>query len=601
MELKDKINILPHQPGVYRFLDSKGVVIYIGKAKSLRKRVAQYFVKKENLSYKTKILVSKIDDVEHTVVENEQDALLLENNLIKQYQPKYNILLKDGKSYPWICVKNEPFPRVFLTRRFVKDGSLYFGPYSSVQHAYHILDMINSLFKLRTCKNVLSKQFIEQGKYKPCLNMHIKKCFAPCIGDISEEDYNEQISQIKNLLRGKTRDLIRDFKGKMLKSAKDLDFEKAQDYKNRIEVLDNHYSKSVIVSSSISNVDVFSLATEGYSAFGNFMRLNEGCIIKTLNLEMKLNIEESNEDILERFIFEVYAILGEQLQELKGTEIIVPFIPENLRDVKNIHIPQKGEKAALMDLSLKNANAFKFHQLKQEEIKNPDEVANKAVTTLKDVLQMDKLPLHIECFDNSNTQGTNPVAACVVFKNGKPSKKDYRHFNIKTVIGANDFASMKEVLNRRYSRLLAENAPLPQLIVVDGGKGQLSLAMQALEELGLKDKIEIVGLAKRLEEIITPYDSESLFLDKNSPALRLLMHLRDEAHRFGITHHRNKRTKAQVNSALREIEGIGEATEQKLLKHFKSLKRIKEAPVEELISVVGQKNAKAILKHFGIL
>ena len=311
-------------------------------------------------------------------------------------------------------MKNEPFPRVFLTRRFVKDGSLYFGPYSSVQHAYHILDMINSLFKLRTCKNVLSKQFIEQGKYKPCLNMHIKKCFAPCIGDISEEDYNEQITQIKNLLRGKTRDLIRDFKGKMLKSAKDLDFEKAQDYKNRIEVLDNHYSKSVIVSSSISNVDVFSLATEGYSAFGNFMRLNEGCIIKTLNLEMKLNIEESNEDILERFIFEVYAILGEQLQELKGTEIIVPFIPENLRDVKNIHIPQKGEKAALMDLSLKNANAFKFHQLKQEEIKNPDEVANKAVTTLKDVLQMDKLPLHIECFDNSNTQGTNPVAACVV-------------------------------------------------------------------------------------------------------------------------------------------------------------------------------------------
>ena len=431
--------------------------------------------------------------------------------------------------------------------------------------------------------------------------MHIKKCFAPCIGDISEEDYNEQITQIKNLLRGKTRDLIRDFKGKMLKSAKDLDFEKAQDYKNRIEVLDNHYSKSVIVSSSISNVDVFSLATEGYSAFGNFMRLNEGCIIKTLNLEMKLNIEESNEDILERFIFEVYAILGEQLQELKGTEIIVPFIPENLRDVKNIHIPQKGEKAALMDLSLKNANAFKFHQLKQEEIKNPDEVANKAVTTLKDVLQMDKLPLHIECFDNSNTQGTNPVAACVVFKNGKPSKKDYRHFNIKTVIGANDFASMKEVLNRRYSRLLAENAPLPQLIVVDGGKGQLSLAMQALEELGLKDKIEIVGLAKRLEEIITPYDSESLFLDKNSPALRLLMHLRDEAHRFGITHHRNKRTKAQVNSELREIEGIGEATEQKLLKHFKSLKRIKEAPVQELISVVGQKNAKAILKHFGIM
>ena len=600
MELKDKINILPNLPGVYRFLDENGTVIYIGKAKNLKKRVSQYFVGEDKLSYKTKVLVSKIRGLEHTVVESEQDALLLENNLIKQYQPKYNILLKDGKSYPWICVKNEPFPRVFLTRRFVKDGSAYFGPYSSVQHAYHILDMINSIYKLRNCKNIFTKEAIENLKYKPCLNMHIKKCEAPCIGKISEEDYNTQILAIKNILRGKTSDLIKDYKSKMLLASSSMDFERAQDFKNKIEVLDNHYSKSIIVSSSISNVDVFSIVIEGYAGFGNFMRLSEGCIIQSLNLEFKLNIEEKQEDVLERFIIEVYSILGVEIDNLKNTEILVPFIPDNLKNIKNIHIPIKGDKASLMDLSLKNANAFKFHQLKQEEIKNPDELANKSVVALKDVLNMDKLPLHIECFDNSNTQGTNPVAACVVFKNGKPSKKDYRHFNIKTVIGANDFASMKEVLTRRYSRLVREGEKLPQLIVVDGGKGQLSLAMQALDELGLKDKIEIVGLAKRLEEIITPYDKDSLFLDKNSPALRLLMNLRDEAHRFGITHHRNKRTKAQVNSVLREIPGIGESTEQKLIKHFKSVKRVKQAPVNELIEIVGQKNAKAILKHFGL-
>ena len=469
-----------------------------------------------------------------------------------------------------------------------------------MQHAYHILDMINSIYKLRNCKNIFTKEAIENLKYKPCLNMHIKKCEAPCIGKISEEDYNTQILAIKNILRGKTSDLIKDYKSKMLLASSSMDFERAQDFKNKIEVLDNHYSKSIIVSSSISNVDVFSIVIEGYAGFGNFMRLSEGCIIQSLNLEFKLNIEEKQEDVLERFIIEVYSILGVEIDNLKNTEILVPFIPDNLKNIKNIHIPIKGDKASLMDLSLKNANAFKFHQLKQEEIKNPDELANKSVVALKDVLNMDKLPLHIECFDNSNTQGTNPVAACVVFKNGKPSKKDYRHFNIKTVIGANDFASMKEVLTRRYSRLVREGEKLPQLIVVDGGKGQLSLAMQALDELGLKDKIEIVGLAKRLEEIITPYDKDSLFLDKNSPALRLLMNLRDEAHRFGITHHRNKRTKAQVNSVLREIPGIGESTEQKLIKHFKSVKRVKQAPVNELIEIVGQKNAKAILKHFGL-
>ena len=591
MDLKDKILTLPNEPGVYKFLNKEGVIIYIGKAKSLKRRVMQYFVSKDKLSAKTKVLVSKIVDVEHTVVESEQDALLLENNLIKEHQPKYNILLKDGKSYPWICIKNEPFPRVFLTRRFVKDGSLYFGPYSSVQHAHHLLDMINSLYPLRTCKHSLTQESIDMGKFKPCLNIHIKKCEGPCAGYVSEEQYNEQIIAIKKILQGKTGDLLKEYKSEMLAASKELDFEKAQQYKEKIVVLDNHYSKSVIVNSTITNLDVFSIVFEGYSAFGNFLRLNHGCIVQTINLEFKLNIEQEQGEVLTRFILEVYKMLGSR----GGAEIVVPFMPSDTIENKKIHIPIRGDKLSLLELSTKNANAFKFHNLKQEEVKNPDESANKSVLALKEALEMDRLPLHVECFDNSNTMGTYPVAACVVFKNGKPSKRDYRHFNIKTVVGANDFASMKEVVYRRYSRLKEEGEPLPQLVVIDGGKGQLSFAYSALVELDLQHKIEIVGLAKRLEEVITVHDKTSLFLDKNSPALRLLMHLRDEVHRFGITHHRNKRTKGQINSALREISGIGEATEQKLLQHFKSVKRVKEAPFEELKQLVGEKIAKSIV------
>lgn len=612
MDLKEKISILPLEPGVYRFLDSSGTIIYIGKAKSLRKRVAQYFVSEEKLTTKTRVLVSKIADVQHTVVESEQDALLLENNLIKQYQPKYNILLKDGKSYPWICIKNEPFPRIFLTRRFVRDGSLYFGPYSSVQHAHHLLDLINSLYKLRTCKLALSRESIAQNRFKPCLNIHIKKCAGPCIGEISEEEYGAQISGIKEILRGNTGNLIREYRKKMQEAASALEFEQAQEYKEKIDMLQNHYSKSLIVHPSITNTDVFSIVFEKGNAFGNFFRLNGGCIIQTLNLHFKLNIEEEKEAVLTRFMQEIYQITRAQ-GEHRTEEVLVPFLPDNLSIARNMHIPLKGDKLSLLELSTKNAKAFQFQKMKQEEIKDPEEGKNRAVTALKEALHMDRLPLHIECFDNSNTQGTNPVAACVVFRNGKPSKRDYRHFNIKTVVGANDYASMYEVVHRRYSRLLEEGGDIPQLIVIDGGRGQLHFAYDALKDLGLLGDrpgapmrksedgtplphVEVISIAERLEEIMIPGDPTPLFMDKNSPALKLLMHLRDEAHRFGITHHRSKRTKNQITSQLLQIKGVGEATQQKLLQHFKSVKRLKAAPREEIEAVVGPKMAALIIQ-----
>lgn len=663
MDLKEKISILPLEPGVYRFLDSSGTIIYIGKAKSLRKRVSQYFASPDKLTVKTRVLVSKIADVQHTVVESEQDALLLENNLIKQYQPKYNILLKDGKSYPWICIKNEPFPRIFLTRRFVRDGSQYFGPYSSVQHAYHLLDLINSLYRLRTCKLALTDAAIAQGKFKPCLNIHIKKCYGPCVGEISAAEYNAQISGIKDILRGNTGDLIREYRKKMQEFAANLEFEQAQEYKEKMELLENHYSKSLIVHPSITNTDVFSIVFEKGNAFGNFFRLNGGCIIQALNLHFKLNIEEEKEAVLTRFIQEIYQIVDVPSDTHKPVgktihrteEILVPFLPDNLALGRNIHVPLKGDKLNLLELSTKNAKAFMFQKMKQEEIKDPDEGKNRGVIALKEALQMDHLPLHIECFDNSNTQGTNPVSACVVFRNGKPSKREYRHFNIKTVVGANDYASMYEVVHRRYSRLLAEGGDIPQLIVIDGGRGQLHFAYDALKNLGLLGDrpgcptnpllrsaageqigtpvchnsntdataeqqstpvcpdgnttavgeqtstgmrqlphVEVISIAERLEEIMIPGDPTPLFLDKNSPALKLLMHLRDEAHRFGITHHRSKRTKNQITSQLLQIKGVGEATQQKLLQHFKSVKRLKAASIEEIAAIVGPKMAELI-------
>lgn len=596
MNVSDKIKILPGLPGVYRFLDSEGRIIYIGKAKNLKKRVSQYFADPNKLSIKTRVLVSKIADVMHTVVESEEDAFLLENNLIKEYKPKYNILLKDDKTYPWICIKNEPFPRVFITRRYVKDGSFYYGPYSSVVHAHNIIDLIHTLYPLRTCNSALSKENIENKRLKPCLNYHIKRCAAPCIGNIAEEDYNRQIESIKNLLSGKTGELIKEFKSKMMKASKALMFEQAQLYKDHLELLENHYSKSLIVNPAIKEADVFSIVFENNYAFGNYIGLNNGCITSSLNMSFKMNIEEAKETVLSRFMNEIYSLApnDERKNHKRASEILVPFLPDHLFLGSNIHVPLKGDKLNLLQLSIKNANAFKFQNMKQEEVKNPDNSFSKAVLSLKESLHLKSMPIHIECFDNSNTQGTNPVASCVVFKNGRPSKRDYRHFNIKTVVGANDFASMKEVIYRRYSRLLRENAPLPQLILVDGGRGQLNCAYEALSELGLENKIELAGIAKRLEEILLPGDPVSNFLDKNSPALKMLMQLRDEAHRFGITHHRSKRSKAQTQSVLREIDGVGEITEQKLLNRYKSVKRIQETPYEDLVLFVGEKIAKAI-------
>ncbi len=604
MDVSEKIKILPHNPGVYRFLNKEGKIIYIGKAKDLKKRVSQYFTTPERLTAKTRVLVQNIADIQHTVVESEQDALLLENNLIKEYKPKYNILLKDSKTYPWICISKEPFPRIFLTRRMVRNGSLYFGPYSSVQHAHNLLDLINTLYKIRSCRFSLTPEAIGSGKYKECLDFHIKKCYAPCAGKISETEYLKQIEDITNILKGNCASLIKEFKEKMERSAANLEFEEAQHYKESMELLRNHYSKSLIVHPRVTNIDVFSLVFDGYNVFGNYLQVNNGCIVQTLNLQLKMNIEEDKQEILSRFIAEIHAITSASSNNDKESdEILVQYLPDVTFQGKNIHVPLKGDKLSLLELSIKNANAFKFQQLKQEALNAGEHAGEKgqrgniAVEMLKRELGMNEPPLHIECFDNSNIQGTNPVASCVVFKNGKPSKKDYRHFNIKTVVGANDFASMHEVVYRRYSRLLAEKAPLPQLILIDGGRGQLNFACRALSELGLLGKIKIIGIAKRLEELVIPDDPVPLFLDKNSPSLKLLMNLRDEAHRFGITHHRARRSKGQIESALRQISGVGETTERKLLSAYKSVKRIAEAPVEELSAIVG-KSLAAKIKNF---
>ncbi len=619
MHIKDKdtikkeiIALLPQDPGVYRFLDSAGKIIYVGKAKNLKKRVSSYFVSENRLNAKTRALVSKIADVKFTVVENEQDAFLLENNLIKENQPRYNILLKDSKTYPWICIKNEPFPRVFITRTLTRDGSLYFGPYSSAMYAHSLTDMFHSMFRLRTCSLKLNREDIAKGKFKECLNFHIGKCDAPCIGKIAEEDYGENIEAIKNILKGNSSQMIRLFKEKMTEAASRMEFELAQAYKERMQLLSAHYNKSLIVQPTLANLDVFSIVftdsvkkTSGKgSAFGNFFRVTNGCITRVLNLELKTQADLSEEDtgrkeILTHFMLSVYNILSDA-GEKPCKEVIVPFLPDEgvLSSDHNIHIPQKGDKLSLLDLSTKNAREFMLQALKQEALKNPEEKQNIGVEMLKRDLHLKQYPNHIECFDNSNIQGTDPVASCVVFRNGKPSKKDYRKFNIKTVVGANDFASMYEVVYRRYSRLMEENPEdLPQLVVVDGGRGQLDFAYQALKDLGLENTLPIIGIAKRLEELIKPGDPNPLFLDKNSPSLKLIMQLRDEAHRFGITFHRSLRSKRQTKSELTSIKGIGEATAKKLLQHFKSVARIKKASEEDLVAVIGKSAAKKVSTH----
>ena len=594
MTIKEKIALLPHSPGVYRYYDAGGTVIYVGKAKDLRKRVAQYFVPPERLNTKTKLLVSKIADVQYSVVDSESDALLLENNLIKQYKPRYNILLKDSKTYPWICVSGEEFPKVFITRRIDRSrGNRYFGPYSSALHARAMVDLFSEIYPLRTCKLSITSEAILRKKYRPCLDFHLGKCKGCCIGAISRAEYTANIEEIVSILQGKAGEIIRRYKERMMEAAEALEFEEAQELKEKMELLSNHYSKSIVSSVSETDADVFSLVFDGQDAYGNFLRIRSGAIITSLNLGFRANIEETQESVLSTFVAEIEARFGELAKE-----VIVPFRPDVSIDGVEFRIPVRGDKLALLELSAKNAKEFHFNSLKQKEHTNPDEFRASVVEDLRKALGMKVSPVHMECFDNSNIQGTNPVASCVVFRNAEPSKKDYRKFKIKTVVGANDFASMKEVVNRRYSRLLAE-APddLPQLVVIDGGKGQLDAAWQALAELGLTERLTVIGLAKRLEEVIRVGDPYPLFIDRNSQALKVLQRIRDEAHRFGITFHRDLRSKAQVRSALREIKGVGDRTEQRLLLHYGSVARIAAAPDEELASFVGPDLARRIKEH----
>ena len=590
MTVKEKIQLFPHSPGVYRYYDAAGNVIYVGKAKDLHKRVAQYFVPPERLNTKTRILVSKIADAQYSVVDSEADALLLENNLIKQYKPKYNILLKDSKTYPWICVSAGPYPKLFITRRVEKGGGKYFGPYSSAFHARNLVEFFRVTYHLRTCNHKIDSQSILMRKYRPCLEFQIGRCSGCCVGAISQQEYMAGIDEIVNLLKGGAGEIIQKYRKEMEAAAESLEFERAQQCKDMMEALENHYSKSIISAARDMNVDVFSLVFEGFDAYGNFFRVRGGSIIQSLNLGFKMNIEEEREAVLSEFIAEIQSKFGDL-----SSEVIVPFLPDVQIEGVEFKIPARGDKLSLLELSAKNAREFQFNSIKQKERTNPDEFRTMVLEELRKALGMKELPVHMECFDNSNIQGTNPVASCVVFRGGEPSKKDYRKFKIKTVVGANDYASMKEVVNRRYSRMLAENPEdLPQLIVIDGGKGQLDFAYQALAELGLTDKLTVIGLAKRLEEVIRVGDPYPLFIDRNSQALKLLQQIRDEAHRFGITFHRSLRSKQQVKSVLREIKGVGEQTEKRLLMHFGSVPRIAAASEEDIAALVGPALASKI-------
>ena len=591
MTVREKIALFPHSPGVYRYYDAAGNVIYVGKAKDLHKRVAQYFVPPERLTTKTRILVSKIADAQYSVVDSEADALLLENNLIKQYKPKYNILLKDSKTYPWICVTGDEFPKVFITRRIDKGrGNRYFGPYSSVMHARNLVDFFREMYPLRTCNLAITSEAILRKKFRPCLDFHIGRCKAPCVGAFSRKEYSDNIDEIVRILTGRGGEVIRHYKALMTEAAGRLDFEEAQRLKEKMQTLEKHYAKSIITSAADTDADVFSMVFDGGEAFGNFLRIRSGAIIQSLNLGFRSQIEEEPAAMLSSFIAEIESKFG-----TLSREVIVPFLPDVAIDGVEFRIPVRGDKLSLLELSAKNAKEFHFNSIKQREHTDPDSFRMSVMEELRKALGMKELPRHMECFDNSNIQGTNPVASCVVFRDAEPSKKDYRRFKIKTVIGANDFASMKEVVNRRYSRMLAE-APddLPQLIVIDGGKGQLEFAHQALAELGILDRVTVVGLAKRLEEVIRVGDPYPLFIDRNSQALKVLQRIRDEAHRFGITFHRNLRSKAAIQSALREIKGVGEKTEQRLILHYGSVARIASAPLEELSSLVGAELAMRI-------
>ncbi len=591
VSIQIQLSTIPNDPGVYQFYDEEDKILYIGKAKNLKKRVSSYFNKKHE-NGKTKVLVKKIRSIKHIVVSTESDALLLENNLIKKYRPRYNVLLKDDKTYPWICIKNERFPRIFSTRRLVKDGSAYFGPYTSTFTVKTLLDLIKSVYPLRTCNYDLSKEKIEANKYKVCLEYHLGNCKGPCEGYQTLEDYGKQITDIKEILKGNFKTSLHYFKNQMNVLAKEMRYEEAQAIKEKIEVLENYQSKSTVVNPKINNVDVFSIISDDVFAYVNFLQLSHGAIIRSHTIELKKKLNETDEELLLLAIVEI-----RQRFNLVSKELYLPFKIEVAPDLK-ITVPKLGDKKRILELSERNAKYYRKERFSQIKITDPERHTNRIMAQMKKDIRLSKEPRHIECFDNSNIQGTNPVAACVVFKNGKPSKKDYRHYNIKTVEGPDDFGSMEEVVFRRYKRLLSEDEPLPQLIVIDGGKGQLSSALKSLDILGLRGKIAIIGIAKRLEEIYFPEDPIPLYLDKKSESLKIIQQLRNEAHRFGITFHRNKRSKAAINSELESIEGIGKKTIEELLKEFKSVKRVKEAPLEKLTQCVGFSKAKKIFEVF---
>lgn len=590
-KLEIQLKTLPNQPGVYQYYDKENTLIYVGKAKNLKKRVSSYFTK--NHSYgKTRVLVKKIVEIKHIVVDTETDALLLENNLIKKYQPRYNVMLKDDKSYPWICVKNERFPRVFPTRRVFKDGSEYFGPYTSMKTVRTLLDLIKGLYALRTCNYNLSKDKVEAGKYKVCLEYHLGNCKGPCEGLETEEEYHKNIKTIKEIIKGNFKDSLSQFRNQMRVLAENMQFEEAQKIKEKIQILEKYQSKSTIVNPKISNVDVFSIMSDEGYGYVNFLQLSYGSIIRSHTLEIKKKLDETDQDLLELAITEI-----RQRFNSNSKEIYVPFKVDLGEDIK-VTVPKLGDKKHIVDLSLRNAKYYRMERFKQMKIVDPDRHSNRIMAQMKVDLRLTEEPRHIECFDNSNIQGTNPVAACVVFKNGKPSKKDYRHFNIKTVEGPDDFASMEEVVYRRYKRLLDEEQPLPQLIIIDGGKGQLSSSLKSLDLLKLRGKIAIIGIAKRLEELFYPNDPIPLYLDKKSETLKIIQQLRNEAHRFGIEHHRNRRSKNALNTELETIPGVGEKTVIELLKHFKSAKRVAHAKLDELENIVGVSRAAKVYNYY---
>jgi excinuclease ABC subunit C len=586
--LELQVKTLPNEPGVYQYFDKEDVIIYIGKAKNLKKRVASYF-NKNHENGKTSVLVKKIVRIKHIVVNTETDALLLENNLIKKYKPRYNVLLKDDKSYPWICIKNERFPRIFSTRRVIKDGSEYFGPYTSVRTVRVLLDLIKELYPIRTCAHDLSQKNISEGKYKVCLEYHLKNCKGACEALETEANYSNSIKEIRNILKGNFKESLDKFQEMMLRFAENMEFEEAQKIKEKLSLLSNYQSKSTIINPSINNVDVFSIISDETHGYANFLKISNGSIIQSHTTEIKKKLEETDKQLLELFIVEIRQRFASQ-----APEIYAPFKVDLGENVK-VTIPILGDKKRIVELSERNAKYYRQEQFKQTQIVDPDRHVKRIMAQMKKDLRLSAEPRHIECFDNSNIQGTHPVAACVVFKDGKPSKKEYRHYNIKTVEGPDDFASMEEVVYRRYKRLLAEDESLPQLIIVDGGKGQLSSALKSLDLLGLRGKIAIIGIAKRLEEIYYPDDPIPLYLDKKSETLKITQYLRNEAHRFGITFHRNKRSKSAIKSELEQIPDIGTQTITTLLRKFKSAKRVKEASFEDLKEVIG--NARAIKVH----